>query len=158
MGWRIIIIYLSAILLCVSAHKHPNKPNSPYEAMQQYKFPAGLLPEGVTSYTLNESSGEFSAHLNGSCSFTLENSYELQYKPVIKGLISQGWLKKLSGVSVKVVLLWLDVVEVKRNGASLEFSVGFKSADFPVENFEECPRCGCGFDCGSGNGGVLENW
>lgn len=147
MAWRIMtIIYLSAILPCISAQYYPNKP-SPYEALQEYKFPAGLLPAGVSSYTLNKSSGEFSAHLEGSCSFTLENSYKLRYNQVIKGFISQGRLQKLSGVSVKVVLLWLDIVEVKRNHKNLQFSVGFKSADFPVENFEECPKCGCGFDC-----------
>ncbi|KAH6768917.1 pectinesterase [Perilla frutescens var. frutescens] len=155
MAWRIITIYLSTIMLCVSS-QYPNKP-SPYEALEQYKFPVGLLPKGATGYSLNEATGEFSAHLNGSCSFTLEKSYELRYEPVIKGLISEGRLQKLSGVSVKVALLWLNVVEVKRNHENLEFSVGFTSANFPIQNFEECPQCGCGLDCGGENGGVEEN-
>ncbi|GAV66970.1 DUF538 domain-containing protein [Cephalotus follicularis] len=34
------------------------------------------------------------------------------------------------------------------NGDELEFSVGFSSKDFTVKNFLECPRCGCGLDCG----------
>ncbi|XP_057801617.1 uncharacterized protein LOC131016598 [Salvia miltiorrhiza] len=138
------------MLVCVnvSAQYDPNKASA-YEALQRYEFPVGLLPEGVSGYSLNESSGEFWAHLNRSCSFTLENSYELRYEPEIKGLLSKGRLEKLSGVSVKVVLVWLNIVQVKRNRQSLHFSVGFKSADFPVENFEECPRCGCGFDCSS---------
>lgn len=150
MGWRIIIIvYVSAILQCVSG----NKPRSPYEALEQYKFPVGLLPQGATGYSLNKATGEFSAHLNGSCMFTLEKSYELRYEPVIKGLISEGRLEKLSGVSVKVVLLWLNIVEVKRNHQNLEFSVGFTSANFPIHNFEDCPQCGCGLDCNGGGGG-----
>lgn len=147
MGWR--IIYLSAILIlvCVSAHKPNLNMGSAYEALQKYKFPAGLLPRGATSYSLNEATGEFSAHLNASCSFTLDNAYVLRYKPEIRGVISDGRLQKLSGVSVKVVLLWLNILEVKRDGENLEFSVGFTSANFPIRNFEECPQCGCGLDC-----------
>lgn len=147
MAWTIIIC-LYSFLLCVSAHD--DNKLSAYEALQQYNFPAGLLPEGATGYSLNRSTGEFSAYLNNSCSFTLENSYELKYKPVIKGVISQGRLQKLSGVSVKVVLLWLNIVGVKRSSDELEFSVGFTSANFPVSNFEECPQCGCGLDCRDG--------
>lgn len=149
MAWRITVtIYLSAILIlvCVSAHNPNLNMSSAYEALQKYKFPAGLLPRGATSYSLNEATGEFSAHLNGSCSFTLDNAYVLRYEPVIKGVISDGRLQKLSGVSVRVVLLWLNIVEVKRDGENLEFSVGFTSANFPVRNFE-CPQCGRGLDC-----------
>ncbi|KAL2238997.1 uncharacterized protein LOC105163110 [Sesamum indicum] len=140
----IYLISTTFVLLCVSAHY--NKASA-YEALEQYNFPVGLLPRGATGYRLNPETGEFSAYLNGSCSFTLENSYELRYKPVIKGVISEGRLQKLSGVSVKVVLLWLNIVEVKRNNENLEFSVGFTSANFPVRNFKECPQCGCGLDC-----------
>ncbi|KAK3020865.1 hypothetical protein RJ639_045547 [Escallonia herrerae] len=42
---------------------------------------------------------------------------------------------------------------VRRNGGELEFSVGIASAKFPVSNFEECPQCGCGMDCGNGDNG-----
>ncbi|KAG8389505.1 hypothetical protein BUALT_Bualt02G0236400 [Buddleja alternifolia] len=148
MAWTIILSF-SAFVLCVSAHYNHNKP-SVYESLQKYNFPVGLLPKGATGYSLNQATGEFSAYLNGSCSFTLENSYELKYKPVIKGVISEGRLQKLSGVSVKVVVMWLNIVEVKRNNDNLEFSVGFTSAIFPVDNFEECPQCGCGLDCVGG--------
>ncbi|KAK6120184.1 hypothetical protein DH2020_046090 [Rehmannia glutinosa] len=122
----IIIISLSTFLLSVSSHP------SPYEALQQYNFPVGLLPKGATGYTLSRATGEFTAYLNGSCSFALENSsYRLKYEPVIKGVISRGRLQKLSGVSVKVLVLWLNIVEVKRNDEDLEFSVGITSANFP---------------------------
>ncbi|KAJ8552947.1 hypothetical protein K7X08_020340 [Anisodus acutangulus] len=56
-------------------------------------------------------------------------------------------LRKLSGVSVKVVLLWLNIVEVRRRGDNLQFSVGITSANFPIRSFEECPRCECGQKC-----------
>ncbi|KAG2324387.1 hypothetical protein Bca52824_007115 [Brassica carinata] len=43
--------------------------------------------------------------------------------------------------------LWLNIVEVIRNGDELEFSVGITSANFVIEEFYESPQCGCGFDC-----------
>ncbi|KAL0389652.1 UNVERIFIED_CONTAM: hypothetical protein Scaly_0322300 [Sesamum calycinum] len=146
--WTISICIFLISTICVSAHyTYSNDKASAYEALEQYNFPMGLLPRGATGYSLNPDTGEFSAYLNGSCSFTLENSYELRYKPVIKGVISEGRLQKLSGVSVKVVVVWLNIVEVKRKNENLEFSVGFTSANFPVRNFKDCPQCGCGLDC-----------
>ncbi|KAK2418735.1 hypothetical protein QL285_040906 [Trifolium repens] len=61
--------------------------------------------------------------------------------------ISKGKLTKLKGISVKVELLWLKIVEVTRHGDDLQFSVGIASAEFSVDNFLEIPQCGCGFDC-----------
>lgn len=66
-------------------------------------------------------------------------------------MIDKDRQKNLRGVAVKVLLLWLDIVEVVREGDELQFSVGVASADFPVENFEECPQCGCGLDCNDFN-------
>lgn len=50
-------------------------------------------------------------------------------------------------MSVKVFFMWVDIVEVLRNGDDLEFSVGIAGAGFPIDNFEECPQCGCGLNC-----------
>lgn len=46
------------------------------------------------------------------------------------------------------MLFWVNIVEVDRIGDNLEFSVGIAGADFPVDNFDECPQCGCGMNCG----------
>ncbi|KAE8703600.1 exocyst complex component SEC15B-like isoform X1 [Hibiscus syriacus] len=51
---------------------------------------------------------------------------------------------------VKVFFLWLDIVEVIRDDDELDFSVGIASASFPINNFYECPQCGCGLDCVNG--------
>ncbi|KAM7279349.1 hypothetical protein ACFE04_006483 [Oxalis oulophora] len=137
----------SIILLCllISTVKS-NKPTA-YEALSDYDFPSGILPKGVIDYELDSSTGKFAAFLNGSCSFSLEGSYQLKYKPSIKGVISKGKLKNLQGVSVKLFFFWVDIVEVSRSGGNLEFSVGITGADFPIENFEESPQCGCGLQC-----------
>ncbi|KAH7517053.1 uncharacterized protein LOC107405970 [Ziziphus jujuba] len=120
-----------------------------YEVLESYDFPVGLLPKGVLGYDLDSSTGKFSVYLNGTCTFSLE-SYELKYKSTITGVISKDKLSSLSGIKVKVLILWLNIVKVTRDGDELDFSVGIASADFPVSNFAESPTCGCGFDCVNG--------
>ncbi|KAH7517052.1 hypothetical protein FEM48_Zijuj09G0020800 [Ziziphus jujuba var. spinosa] len=120
---------------------------SAYDILLQYDLPVGLLPKGATGYKINRETGEFEAYLDKTCKFSLENSYDLEYKSTIKGVISKGRLKNLKGVSVKVLILWLNIAEVVRDGDELEFSVGIASADFPIDNFEESPQCGCGLNC-----------
>ncbi|GAB4829719.1 hypothetical protein Ancab_019371, partial [Ancistrocladus abbreviatus] len=108
----------------------------------------GLLPKGITGYELDESTGKFSAYLDENCRFSLEGSYQLDYKPTIKGYISSGKLSSLEGVKVKLLFLWVNIIEVYRSGGSLEFSVGITSAGFPIDNFFVSSQCGCGLDCG----------
>ncbi|XP_022991260.1 uncharacterized protein At5g01610-like [Cucurbita maxima] len=117
-----------------------------YDIIQQYGFPVGILPLGVTGYELDRDTGSFSLFLDQKCKFTID-SYELEYKPTITGVISQGRLSKLKGVSVKILILWLSIVEVVSDGDELGFSVGIASANFPIDSFYESPQCGCGFDC-----------
>lgn len=112
-----------------------------------YDIPVGILPIGVQDYDLESSTGKFSAYFNKTCSFSLEGSYRLQYESTIKGVISKNKLTDLQSVKVKLWFVWVDIVEVNRNGDKLEFSVGIAGADFPIDNFEECPGCGCGMNC-----------
>ncbi|WCJ22233.1 hypothetical protein M5689_004331 [Euphorbia peplus] len=120
---------------------------SAYEALGAFGFPAGILPIGVTGYELDKTTGKFQVHWNGSCSFALEGSYQLKYASTISGVISENKISNLIGVKVKVLFLWLNIVEVVRNDNELGFSVGIASASFTLDNFFESPQCGCGFDC-----------
>ncbi|XP_022742278.1 uncharacterized protein LOC111293680 [Durio zibethinus] len=118
-----------------------------YDVLKDFNFPIGLLPKGVLDYDLDFSSGKFSASFNGSCSFSIEGSYQLKYANAIKGYISKGKIASLEGVSVKLLFMWVNIVEVSRRGDDLEFSVGIAAAGFSIDNFEESPQCGCGFNC-----------
>ncbi|PWZ11679.1 Uncharacterized protein Zm00014a_042054 [Zea mays] len=130
------------------------KPTA-YEALADYDFPPGILPKGVVAYTVDNATGAFTATLDASasgagssiCEFSIEGSYSLRYQTKITGKISPDHLTDLQGVSVKVLFFWLNIVEVTRHGDNLEFSVGIAAADFGIDNFLECPTCGCGFDC-----------
>ncbi|KAK3041935.1 hypothetical protein RJ639_002243 [Escallonia herrerae] len=119
-----------------------NSDPTAYDLIQDFGFPVGILPKGVTGYDLDESTGKFSLYMNQSCKFSLEGSYQLNYKPTVKGYISKGRLYNLEGVKVKILFLWVDIIEVDRSGDELNFSVGIASAGFGIENFEESPQCG----------------
>ncbi|XP_071687106.1 uncharacterized protein At5g01610-like [Rutidosis leptorrhynchoides] len=121
-----------------------------YEKLLEYDFPVGLLPIGVTGYELNTDTGEFKAYLKETCTFKIQG-YNLKYKSTISGVIEKGKLKNLSGINVKILIVWLNIVEVSRKGDTLDFSVGIMSAGFGVSNFIESPECGRGFDCNDMN-------
>ncbi|CAM8968599.1 hypothetical protein QQ045_004982 [Rhodiola kirilowii] len=142
------IFTLSCGLIAAATTAVRSESLTAYQLLQDYNFPAGLLPKGITHYDLNNSTGQFHAYLNGTCSFSLEGSYQLKYKSTIGGTLSKNKLTNLSGVSVKVFFVWLNIVEVVRDGDEISLSVGIASANFPADNFEECPQCGCGMDCG----------
>ncbi|XP_058226182.1 uncharacterized protein LOC131334888 [Rhododendron vialii] len=141
------------LILTLSSFPITNAQNptaTAYDLLADYGFPIGILPKGVTAYSLDEPTGKFSASFNGTCSFSLEGSYQLSYRSTINGYLTMGRLANLEGVKVKLFWIWVDIVDVRRSGDDLEFSVGIASAGFPVDNFEECPQCGCGLRCGGG--------
>ncbi|KAK2965180.1 hypothetical protein RJ640_019935 [Escallonia rubra] len=141
------VFCLSLLYLLAGGGAQPSPP-SVYDALKQYNFPSGILPQGVTGYDLDPTTGQFTAHLNGKCGYKL-GGYKLRYEPTITGFISQGKLEELHGVAVKVLFFWVNVEKVQRNGDDLEFTTRIKSATFPVSGFGASPQCGCGFQCGN---------
>lgn len=133
----ISFLFLSAS----SASRGDGDTLTAYEVLEDYDFPAGLLPKGILSYEPDNSAGQFSVYSNGSCTSSV-NSYELKYKLKITGKISTDKLKSLSGIKVEVLSLWPSIVEVIRDDDKLQFSAGIRSADFPVGNFDKSPTCG----------------
>ncbi|KAL8028028.1 hypothetical protein ABFS82_14G131700 [Erythranthe guttata] len=144
---KCILLIISVIAFMIGdSNSTTTTTTSVYQVLESYDFPQGLLPVGVTSYEVDESSGKFSVKLNKSCSLTIDG-YDLKYKTKISGTISKDRIKNLSGIQVKVLLFWVNIIEVTRDDDELDLSVGIASATFPVDNFYESPQCGCGFDC-----------
>ncbi|XP_009609144.1 uncharacterized protein At5g01610-like [Nicotiana tomentosiformis] len=140
----IFLVLFSAASSAV-AGKESQSPTV-YEIIQEYDFPVGLLPKGVTRYEFNKSTGNFAVYLNKTCTFSI-NGYSLKYMSKVTGKISKDRVANLKGVQVKLLLFWINIAEVTRDGDQLDFSVGIASADFPIDNFYASPQCGCGFDC-----------
>ncbi|XP_015086468.1 uncharacterized protein At5g01610-like [Solanum pennellii] len=149
----ILLLLLLAAASPVVGDEDSQSPTA-YEILLEYDFPVGILPKGVTRYELDKTTGNFAVYFNKSCSFSI-SGYNLKYMSKITGKISKDRLANLKGVQVKVLLFWINIVEVTRDGDDLDFSVGIASADFAIDNFYESPQCGCGFDCvNSGENGT----
>ncbi|XP_015692964.1 uncharacterized protein LOC102721167 [Oryza brachyantha] len=121
------------------------KPSA-YEMLERFGFPRGILPEGVTGYTLRPSSGEFEVYLGGTedipCEFEVDGGYRLTYQRRIYGRVSGGSISDLHGVTVRVFFMnWgIDRV-VMADAAHLMFYVGPLSQSFSADSFDESPRC-----------------
>lgn len=142
---RRFLLILLTMSAAATAAESENRPTV-YELLKSYGFPQGLLPEGVTNYKLDSATGKFSIYLDKTCSFTVQG-YDLKYKTTITGTISRDRIRNLTGIQVKLLFLWVNIVEVYKAGDDLELSVGIASAGFPADDFEESPQCGCGFKC-----------
>ncbi|XP_026451513.1 uncharacterized protein LOC113351796 [Papaver somniferum] len=141
-----ILLCLTSSLITPAAAVEENSNLSAHEILQGYDFPVGLLPVGVTGYELDKSSGKFAVHFGaGDCSFPL-SGYQLKYKSTITGVISKGKLINLSGISVRVLFVWANIIEVLKRD-QLQFSIGIASAYFPIDSFYDSPKCGCGLNC-----------
>ncbi|KAL8530999.1 hypothetical protein ACS0TY_007851 [Phlomoides rotata] len=144
---RFILLTLSlAFVSAFAATIFTDSPPTVYEVLESYGFPIGILPKGVSVYEFDSATGKFSVHLNTTCSFTIQG-YDLKYKSTVTGTISRGKIRNLDGIQVKILLFWVNIIEVTMDGGDLELSVGIASAAFPVDSFYESPQCGCGFDC-----------
>ncbi|KAL2966755.1 hypothetical protein AAZX31_16G136500 [Glycine max] len=119
------ILMVSLTTSCALSQSHKL---SAYDVLMEYRFPVGLLPKGAIGYSLNRDNSDFDIE-----------SYMLKYKSTITGVISKGRLYNLKGVTVKILLLWLNIIEVSRQGNNIYFSVRITSAYFGVENFLESP-------------------
>lgn len=135
------------LILMYSTLANSERPTA-YEVLQDFDFPVGLLPKGVTGYHLNSTTGKFTTFLNDTCTFS-HGQYQLQYQSTIDGYISKRKLSRLVGVNVKVFHWSLNIEEILRRGNDIDFSVGVGNAWFPMEYFEESPQCVCGMHCSS---------
>jgi len=117
----------------------PPQPTA-YEMLERYNFTQGLLPEGVTGYVLRPDDS-FAVYLAGDCSFRA-GSMRVRYSSRVAGSIQPMAISGVEGVKVKVLLAWVGVREVDRDGDQLRFSAGPVSKSFPVDTFAHSPQCG----------------
>lgn len=142
----LLLSFFSVALFFCSAKS--SEQLSAYTVLEQFGFPRGILPTNAGAYTLNSDDGSFVINLDSPCDFDLEDSgYQLKYRSQITGQIKPGAIRKLTGISVKVLFFWVSIDEAIRDGDDLYFYVGVVSASFPVSNFYICPECGCGLEC-----------
>ncbi|GJM87766.1 hypothetical protein PR202_ga03757 [Eleusine coracana subsp. coracana] len=138
----LVVLLAFAAVLSAAAAAAGNGTSSPtaYEMLEQYNFPRGILPEGVTGYKLRPDGG-FEVYFPRACEFLLSHTWLVRYDARISGAAASGKLTALTGVSVKVLFLWIPVGEVDRAGDQLSFYVGPVATSFPIADFADSPKC-----------------
>ncbi|KAJ3708655.1 hypothetical protein LUZ61_012360 [Rhynchospora tenuis] len=147
--------YSSLLLLLTTSllsHSLAQKPHaspitaaatSAYDALQSHGLPIGLLPCGITSFTVNASTARFEATLDSPCTAKFENDV-VHYNRSISGTLSYGEIASLSGVSAQELFLWFPVLGIKVDLSSsrlVYFDVGVVYKMLPLSLFEWPPLC-----------------
>ncbi|KAG9459338.1 hypothetical protein H6P81_003846 [Aristolochia fimbriata] len=117
-------------------------PSSAHKELTSKGFPVGLLPDCVSSYSLNRTSGDFFVDLGDSCQIKLPpDNYLATYEKRITGKLLEGKIAKLNGIRVWAFFKWWYITGIRTSGDNLVFEVGVVTAKYPVKNFDESPQC-----------------
>ncbi|PRQ41510.1 hypothetical protein RchiOBHm_Chr3g0447641 [Rosa chinensis] len=140
-----VLLLLLAVIGAVapkSSSKASIGGGSIYDHLRQYGLPIGLLPKGITEYSLDDSSGEFRVFLPQPCRAKFEN--QVRYDFNVSGTLTFGRIADLSGVSAQELFLWFPVkgirVDVPSSGL-IYFDVGVVDKQFSLSLFESPPDC-----------------
>ncbi|EEE63428.1 hypothetical protein OsJ_18240 [Oryza sativa Japonica Group] len=88
---HLLLLAVLAVAAAAAEAAAEKKPTA-YEVLESYDFPVGILPKGVTSYTLEATTGDFTATLDtgndddsssSTCEFAIEGSYWLRNQRAI---------------------------------------------------------------------------
>ncbi|KDP26885.1 hypothetical protein JCGZ_18043 [Jatropha curcas] len=116
--------------------------SSIYDHLRLNGLPIGLLPQGITDFSLDATTGHFQVNLTQPCNAKFEN--QLHYDFNISGLLSFGKIGELSGVSQQELFLWFPVkgirVDVPSSGL-IYFDVGVVDKQFSLSLFENPTEC-----------------
>ncbi|XP_042494898.1 uncharacterized protein LOC122074116 [Macadamia integrifolia] len=136
-----IMIFFLALFVSISTSSEESPASSIYEVLRSHGLPIGLLPKGVTQFSL-DGNGRFEVHLQQSCNAKFEN--EVHYDRNVSGFLSYGQIGALSGISAQELFLWFPVkgirVDIPSSGL-IYFDVGVIYKQFSLSLFETPPDC-----------------
>lgn len=142
---RVLILFLVVVVVALplpTTATAVSPSSSIYDHLRQQGLPIGILPKGITEYSLNGSTGEFRVLLAQPCHAKFEN--QVLYDFNVSGVLSFGRIANLSGVSAQELFLWFPVkgirVDVPSSGL-IYFDVGVVDKQFSLSLFESPPDC-----------------
>nr|GMC50762.1 uncharacterized protein LOC109182507 [Ipomoea batatas]GMD23793.1 uncharacterized protein LOC109182507 [Ipomoea batatas]GME12778.1 uncharacterized protein LOC109182507 [Ipomoea batatas]GME21513.1 uncharacterized protein LOC109182507 [Ipomoea batatas] len=117
------------------------QPPSIYEVLSANGLPMGLIPSGVTDYTLDDY-GRFEVHLGQACNVKFEN--EIHFDMNVSGVLRYGQMEEVDGIAAQDLFLWFPVkgirVDVPSSGL-VYFDVGVVSKEFSFSSFDTPREC-----------------
>ncbi|KAF8097934.1 hypothetical protein N665_0279s0063 [Sinapis alba] len=110
--------------------------------LRESGLPAGIVPKGVTNFSIDIKTGEFTVALPVPCDAKFENQFHFDYN--ITGVLSDGRIGNLSGVTQKELFLWFAVkgIHVDQESSGLiHFDVGVADKQLSLSLFESPRDC-----------------
>lgn len=151
-----LLISVAAILCLILVHLTPAKSEDGHgprnrtaqDVLEFYNLPKGILPQGVKGYNFDNITGKFLVYLDRACIVTVvgDGIHKLRYQTIVKGILSNGRLSKVEGITMRFYLTWMNILQIVGLGDYVNFYVNGGNAGFPVEHFEDTPRCGNGMN------------
>ncbi|XVF23236.1 hypothetical protein REPUB_Repub13aG0019300 [Reevesia pubescens] len=111
--------------------------SSIYDHLERNGLPKGLLPKGITNFSVDPETQRFQVNLTQSCNAKFENQFHYDFN--ISGVLSFGKIANLSGVSQQELFLWFPVISILVDDPSsglINFDVGVVHKQFSLSLFE----------------------
>ncbi|CAI9302138.1 unnamed protein product [Lactuca saligna] len=142
MGIHLLPIFMSLLFTTLQSSSSASSQQSIYDALSTNGLPIGLLPKGITNFTIDPSTQRFEVHLNRSCNTKFETSVRFDWN--FSGSLSYGQISNLSGIAAQDLFLWFPVqgirVDVPTSGI-IYFDVGVVFKQFSLSSFETPRDC-----------------
>ncbi|KAF8081059.1 hypothetical protein N665_0908s0015 [Sinapis alba] len=113
-----------------------------YDYLRESGLPAGIVPKGVTNFSIDIKTGRFTVALPVPCDAKFENQFHFDYN--ISGVLSDGRIGNLSGVTQKELFLWFAVRGIHVDPVSsglIHFDVGVADKQLSLSQFESPRDC-----------------
>ncbi|WZZ30777.1 hypothetical protein YC2023_014178 [Brassica napus] len=131
-------LFSSILFLQLSSLPDP----SFYDYLRESGLPAGIVPKGVTNFSIDAKTGRFTVALPVPCDAKFESQFHFDYN--ITGVLSDGRIGNLSGVTQKELFLWFAVkgihVDPESSGL-IHFDVGVADKQMSLSLFESPRDC-----------------
>ncbi|TKY59372.1 hypothetical protein E2542_SST16461 [Spatholobus suberectus] len=132
-------IYL--LLLFLLPFTGTAEDTSLHEVLHSHGLPAGLFPQSVKSYNLDQT-GRLEVHLDRPCLAQYET--RVFFDSVVTANLSFGQLKVLEGMSREELFLWLpvkDIIVTDPSSGLILIDIGFAYKHLSLSRFEDPPIC-----------------
>lgn len=133
--------FLAFVLLSFSLAAAAAAYSSIHELLRSHGLPAGLFPESVKSYNLDQR-GRLEVNLDAPCLAKYET--RVLFETVVRANLSFGQLKGLEGLSQEELFLWLPVKDIIVNDPSsglILIDIGLAHKQLSLSLFEDPPVC-----------------
>ncbi|XP_010453797.1 PREDICTED: uncharacterized protein LOC104735667 [Camelina sativa] len=138
LSFLVIALFASILFLQISSLPDP----SFYDYLRESNLPAGIVPKGVTNFSIDVNTGRFTVALPVPCDAKFENQFHFDNN--ISGVLSDGRIGNLSGVTQKELFLWFAVkgihVDPESSGL-IHFDVGVADKQLSLSLFESPRDC-----------------